>query len=75
MQLPDRWLRHSEPEEVVQDVIVGALNGGRRIDHVLQEAPGETIAETLSALRAHNSYWQSEDTALFVLTKLYGVAQ
>ena len=55
-----------------QSLSAGALNSGRRIDHVLQESPVEAFNEYLFAIRAHTIYWQSEDTALLILRELYG---
>ena len=42
------------PAEVVQ---VGRLNGGQRIDYVLQEKPIESLNEYLFALSSHVCYW------------------
>lgn len=39
------------------DVTIGKLNGGRRIDYVLQEAPFEYINEYIFALTSHICYW------------------
>lgn len=39
------------------NVTIGKLNGGRRIDHVLQEAPFEYINEYIFALTSHICYW------------------
>ena len=36
---------------------VGMLNGGRRIDYVLQEKPIESFNEYLFALQSHLCYW------------------
>ena len=47
------------------------LNGGRRIDHVLQEAPHESFNEYLFALAAHLCYWESEDTCLLIVKDIY----
>jgi hypothetical protein len=52
-------------------VQIGHLNGGNRIDHVLQEKTIEMINEYLFALSSHSSYWRSEDTALFILKQMY----
>ncbi|XP_066595634.1 SEC23-interacting protein isoform X2 [Prorops nasuta] len=54
------------------DFKVGKLNGGRRIDYVLQEAPFECITNYLSALTSHVCYWESEDTILMILKEIYG---
>lgn len=38
-------------------VNVGMLNGGQRIDYVLQEKPIESFNEYLFALQSHLCYW------------------
>nr|XP_020642169.1 SEC23-interacting protein [Pogona vitticeps] len=53
------------------NVKVGLLNGGRRIDYVLQEKPIESFNEYLFALQSHLCYWESEDTALLLLKEIY----
>lgn len=50
---------------------VGLLNGGQRIDYVLQEKPIESFNEYLFALQSHLCYWESEDTVLLVLKEIY----
>lgn len=50
---------------------LGRLNGGRRVDHVLQEAPFEMINEYLFAMTSHVCYWESEDTMLLILREIY----
>ncbi|XP_018536501.1 SEC23-interacting protein [Lates calcarifer] len=52
-------------------VKIGMLNGGNRIDYVLQEKPIESFNEYLFALQSHLCYWQSEDTALLILKEIY----
>ncbi|KAM9324607.1 SEC23-interacting protein [Gastrophryne carolinensis] len=52
-------------------VKTGMLNGGRRIDYVLQEKPIESFNEYLFALQSHLCYWESEDTALLILNEIY----
>ena len=52
---------------------VGRLNGGRRIDHVLQEKPIELFNEYIFAFISHASYWQNEDSALIILNEIYQV--
>jgi len=54
------------------DVKMGQLNGGRRVDYVLQEAPLESFNEYLFALSSHVCYWESEDTMLMMLKEIYG---
>ncbi|KAM5142374.1 SEC23-interacting protein isoform 2-T2 [Mantella aurantiaca] len=52
-------------------VKIGMLNGGHRIDYVLQEKPIESFNEYLFALQSHLCYWESEDTALLFLKEIY----
>ncbi|XP_061083794.1 SEC23-interacting protein isoform X1 [Conger conger] len=52
-------------------VKIGMLNGGKRIDYVLQEKPIESFNEYLFALQSHLCYWESEDTALLILKEIY----
>ncbi|KAL2083637.1 hypothetical protein ACEWY4_021410 [Coilia grayii] len=52
-------------------VKIGMLNGGNRIDYVLQEKPIESFNEYLFALQSHLCYWESEDTALLILKEIY----
>ncbi|CAG5077702.1 Similar to Ddhd2: Phospholipase DDHD2 (Mus musculus) [Cotesia congregata] len=51
------------------NIKMGKLNGGRRIDYVLQEAPFEYINEYIFALTSHV---ESEDTMLLILKEIYG---
>lgn len=44
----------SEADPVIR---IGKLNGGCRIDYVLQEAPLESFNEYLFALTSHVVYW------------------
>ncbi|XP_015196257.2 phospholipase DDHD2 isoform X2 [Lepisosteus oculatus] len=60
-----------DKEEEEENVSIGMLNGGRRIDYVLQEKPIESFNEYLFALQSHLCYWESEDTALLVLKEIY----
>jgi len=50
---------------------IGRLNGGRRIDYVLQEKPIELFNEYIFAFTSHASYWQNEDSALIILNEIY----
>ncbi|NXX96586.1 S23IP protein, partial [Centropus bengalensis] len=59
------------PKDEDFSVKVGMLNGGRRIDYVLQEKPIESFNEYLFALQSHLCYWGSEDTALLFLKEIY----
>lgn len=49
----------SEPSEQTEqpEIKMGMLNGGRRIDFVLQEKPIESFNEYLFALQSHLCYW------------------
>lgn len=49
----------SEPGEQTEqpEIKVGTLNGGRRIDFVLQEKPIESFNEYLFAIQSHLCYW------------------
>ncbi|XP_060712470.1 phospholipase DDHD2-like isoform X1 [Hemiscyllium ocellatum] len=58
-------------EEEKEQVKIGMLNGGDRIDYVLQEKPIESFNEYLFALQSHLCYWESEDTALLILKEIY----
>ncbi|XP_046976012.1 uncharacterized protein LOC124542123 [Vanessa cardui] len=58
-------------ENIVTADMLGELNGGRRVDYVLQEAPFEMINEYLFAMRSHVCYWESEDTMLVMLREIY----
>ncbi|KAK0142060.1 Phospholipase DDHD2 [Merluccius polli] len=61
----------SAEETPQREVKVGMLNGGRRIDYVLQEKPIESFNEYLFAIQSHLCYWESEDTALLLLKEIY----
>ncbi|NXC07185.1 DDHD2 Phospholipase, partial [Orthonyx spaldingii] len=72
-QQPDT--KPEEPPTAVKEetplINVGRLNGGNRIDYVLQEKPIESFNEYLFALQGHLCYWESEDTVLLVLKEIY----
>ena len=53
--------------------LASELNGGLRIDYVLQEAPYESFNEYVFALGSHLCYWDSEDTSLMILKDIYGL--
>lgn len=44
-----------QPEQ--PEIKVGMLNGGRRVDYVLQEKPIESFNEYLFAIQSHLCYW------------------
>ncbi|KAF6025071.1 hypothetical protein EB796_016615 [Bugula neritina] len=68
---------HSELESVSSfadnEVEVGQLNQGRRIDFVLQEAPFESFNDYLFALSSHLVYWESEDVSLMLMKEVYAL--
>lgn len=39
------------------DIVIGQLNEGRRIDYVLQERPIESFNDYIFALTSHGCYW------------------
>uniref|UniRef100_A0A673LRC2 SEC23-interacting protein-like n=1 Tax=Sinocyclocheilus rhinocerous TaxID=307959 RepID=A0A673LRC2_9TELE len=54
----DKMVESPEPQkEEETQVKVGMLNGGKRIDYVLQEKPIESFNEYLFALQSHLCYW------------------
>uniref|UniRef100_A0A8C3TIX8 DDHD domain containing 2 n=1 Tax=Chelydra serpentina TaxID=8475 RepID=A0A8C3TIX8_CHESE len=60
-------------KEDTAPIHVGMLNGGHRIDYVLQEKPIESFNEYLFALQGHLCYWESEDTVLLILKEIYQI--
>ncbi|XP_055929483.1 phospholipase DDHD2-like [Argiope bruennichi] len=56
-----------------EDIKIGLLNGGRRIDYVLQEKPIEALNDYVFALTSHATYWDSEDTVLMILREIYAM--
>ncbi|RWS17102.1 phospholipase DDHD2-like protein [Dinothrombium tinctorium] len=63
-----------EAPDATENLTIGQLNSGRRIDYVLQEAPIEFFNEYIFALASHACYWESEDTALMLLKELYSLS-
>jgi len=61
----------NEPAMIMPPINVGKLNGGKRIDYALQEAPLESINEYLFSITSHLIYWESKDTMLMILTEIY----
>ncbi|KAJ6638114.1 Phospholipase DDHD2 [Pseudolycoriella hygida] len=61
----------SDAENPDTELPLGALNEGKRIDYVLQEAPLEFFNEYLFALTSHVCYWDSADTVLFIVKEIY----
>lgn len=42
---------------VDEDLYVGQLNEGRRVDYVLQERPIESFNDYMFSLTSHGCYW------------------
>lgn len=42
-----------------EDISIGQINEGRRVDYVLQEKPIESFNDYLFALASHGCYWYS----------------
>uniref|UniRef100_A0A6Q2YBJ8 SEC23 interacting protein n=1 Tax=Esox lucius TaxID=8010 RepID=A0A6Q2YBJ8_ESOLU len=53
------------PREDEPQVKIGMLNGGNRIDYVLQEKPIESFNEYLFALQSHLCYWYDMSVLLW----------
>lgn len=69
MCVADSKLVMESPEPAKEEetrVKVGMLNGGRRIDYVLQEKPIESFNEYLFALQSHLCYWYVAYSAMSV---------
>merc|ERR1719270_2198373 len=67
-----REQEQARSESPVQEVsLESQLNGGRRIDFVLQEAPLESFNEYVFAVTSHLCYWESEDTTLMIIKEVY----
>lgn len=63
----------SEDAEESDQTRIGRLNGGRRVDYVLQEKPIELFNEYIFAFTSHANYWLNEDAALMILNEIYQV--
>ena len=51
-------------------LITGSLNGGRRIDYMLQETEIDRANEYVAALAAHSCYWLEKDLSLFIANEI-----
>ncbi|XP_054708602.1 phospholipase DDHD2-like [Uloborus diversus] len=60
-------------ETTGEEIQIGCLNSGRRIDFVLQEKPIEALNDYIFALTSHATYWNSEDTVLMILREIYAL--
>jgi hypothetical protein len=50
--------------------MTGSLNGGRRIDYMLQEKEIDRANEYVAALAAHSCYWLEKDLSLFIANEI-----
>jgi DDHD domain len=51
-------------------IVTGRLNGGRRIDYMLQEKEIDRANEYVAALAAHSCYWLEKDLSLFIARQI-----
>lgn len=51
-------------------VVTGKLNGGRRIDYMLQEKEIDRANEYVAAFAAHSCYWLEKDLSLFIARQI-----
>jgi hypothetical protein len=51
-------------------VVTGKLNGGRRIDYMLQEKEIDRANEYVAAFAAHSCYWLEKDLSLFIARRI-----
>jgi hypothetical protein len=57
-------------QESAFKVVTGRLNGGRRIDYMLQEKEIDRANEYVAALAAHSCYWLEKDLSLFIARQI-----
>jgi hypothetical protein len=60
----------AQSEESSFRVVTGRLNGGRRIDYMLQEKEIDRANEYVAALAAHSCYWLEKDLSLFIARQI-----
>jgi hypothetical protein len=60
----------AQSEESSFKVVTGRLNGGRRIDYMLQEKEIDRANEYVAALAAHSCYWLEKDLSLFIARQI-----
>ena len=64
----------SNDENVMDSVVTGSLNGGQRIDYMLQEREIENAGEYVAALAAHSCYWVEKDLSLFIARRVISIS-
>ncbi|KAL8596924.1 hypothetical protein ACOMHN_062294 [Nucella lapillus] len=69
--IDDRSVTASVCSSHDEDIPMGQLNEGHRVDYVLQEAPIESFNDYLFAIASHSCYWTSVDTVLLILKEIY----
>ncbi len=60
----------SNDQDASHTFVAGSLNGGRRIDYMLQETEIDRANEYLAALAAHSCYWLEKDLSLFIANEI-----
>jgi hypothetical protein len=60
----------SSDQDASHSLILGSLNGGRRIDYMLQEKEIDRANEYVAALAAHSCYWLEKDLSLFIANEI-----
>jgi hypothetical protein len=58
-------------EECPADIPQIALNGGRRIDYMLQETGLENANEYVSSITSHTGYFEMKDVARFIVVNIW----
>ena len=60
----------ADDQDASHMLVTGSLNGGRRIDFMLQEKEIDRANEYLAALAAHSCYWLEKDLSLFISNEI-----
>jgi hypothetical protein len=58
-------------EECPADIPQVALNGGRRVDYMLQETGLENANEYVSSITSHTGYFDMKDVARFIVVNIW----
>ena len=66
------FLAHDDVELLKREKMLnfGLINGGKRVDYVLQERPLEMLNEYLFALSSHTCYWLEFFISLVITPKI-----
>eukprot|EP01147_Barroeca_monosierra_P008205 gene8205-809_t len=67
----------AESTEKYNEIITGVHSDSNQLtaqmDFVLQASTKDVVAQAIYAMKSHRCYWTSEDTMLFILSRLYTV--